>query len=379
MRFSTRSFGPRTAGFGTRKLSLLTPEAGYYQTVSRLVAIVSQFFPLSYGPAVFNLAALLAKLLVVNFLISSRLRNLVPSLSLRLLIAFLYIALPHSFETHANLTNVQWHLGLLTFLIIVAERIDTVGWRVFDYAMVALSAFSGPLCILLTPIAVVKFLNDRKRSTLVISAILTLGALVQIFSLLITERPSPQPLGANLGLGLKIIAGHLFISSFFGEQGHGFLVNRSLLNDATAVVINILGIAAVVYAFIISRIELRLLIVFSLMIVVAAMASPALTSDVPQWTVMWLPVGGSRYWLIPMFCLMLTVLYLAKEGEYKPVRVAAIAALIASLAGIAADWKYPPFEDLNFQEHAARFESASRGEEVVIPINPNWDMRLTKK
>ena len=53
--------------------------------------------------------------------------------------------------------------------------------------------------------------------------------------------------------------------------------------------------------------------------------------------------------------------------------------LFLSLVGIVADWKHPQFIDMRFAEHAASFEAALAGQEVVIPINPNWEMRLVKK
>jgi len=359
--------------------SLLTPEAGYYQTASRVVAILALVAPLAYGPLIFNLAAIGVKVLIVNFLVSTRLAVLIPSVSWRCLIAFVYLALPHSFETHANLTNVQWHLAFLCFLILVSTNGKTIAWRAFDIAAVLLSALSGPFCVLLTPIAAVKYLLDRKRPTLILTVVFALGTIIQLSALLTTERPSAQPLGADFGLGMKIIAGHLFIASILGERGLGFAIRYSLLNDVTATMINLAGFGLLIYAFIKSRAELRLLMVFSLMIVGAAMASPAITNEVPQWTQMWLPGGGVRYWLIPIFCFFVVLLYLAKNADHSLVRYTAILTLALSLVGIAGDWKYPRFTDLDFQGHAARFENARPGDEVAIPINPNWEMRLRKK
>ena len=61
------------------------------------------------------------------------------------------------------------------------------------------------------------------------------------------------------------------------------------------------------------------------------------------------------------------------------IRYLQFACLLLSLVGIIADWKHPRFEDMKFAEHAARFEEAPAGQEVVIPINPNWEMQLVKK
>ncbi len=360
--------------------SFLAPVAGYYQTISRLVAVVSQAFPLAYAPLIFNLAAIFCKILVVNFLLGSRLSNLIPSVAGRILIAFVYLALPHSNETHANLTNAQWHLALLSFLIIVAAPSEKKLWKIFDFAVVLISALSGPFCLLLLPIVAIKWIKTRENQTIILIVILALASLVQISSLLTTDRPSVQPLGASFGLFLKIVGGHLFLNSIVGDRAYSRFFNRSLWNDWTAILVNLIGFGLLAYAFIKSKLELRLLIIFSFMLVFSALAFPAITSDAPQWTMMWKPGIGSRYWLIPIFCCFAALLYLARNAEISFVRYASVALLVFSLFGIAADWKYPRFKDLEFQKYAAEFESAPAGVEVSIPINPEpWDMRLVKK
>jgi hypothetical protein len=94
---------------------------------------------------------------------------------------------------------------------------------------------------------------------------------------------------------------------------------------------------------------------------------------------MWLASVGSRYWLIPIFSFLVTLFYLAIKEKKPFVRYAAASLLVLSLTGIVLDWTYPPFKDLNFARYAEQFEKAPIGEEVVIPINPDWDMRLKKK
>lgn len=360
--------------------SFFTPEAGYYQTISRLVAVVSQAFPLGFAPLIFNLAAISCKILVVNFLLSSRLAQIVPSLAGRILIAFVYLALPHSNETHANLTNAQWHLALLSFLIVIAAPSEKTLWKIFDVAIILISALSGPFCLLLLPFAAIKWVKTRENWTIVLMAILAFASLIQLSSLLTTDRPTAQPLGASAGLFLKIIGGHLFLNTIIGDRVYSRLFSRPFWNEWTAVLVNLIGFGLLIYAFLKSNLELRLLIIFSFMIVFGALAFPAITSDVPQWTAMWKPGIGSRYWLIPIFCCFVSLLYLAKNAKVSRVRYFSIALLVLSLSGIAADWKYPRFKNLEFQRYVAEFESAPAGQEVSIPINPeSWEMRLVKK
>ena len=360
--------------------SFSAPVAGYYQTISRLVAVVSQAFPLGFAPLIFNLAAIFCKILVVNFLLSSRFSNLIPTLAGRMLVAFIYLALPHSNETHANLTNAQWHLALLSFLIIAAAPSDKTLWKIFDVAIILISALSGPFCLLLLPVAAIKWLKTRENWTLILMAILGLASVIQLSSLLTTDRPSAQPLGANFGLFLQIIGGHLFLNTIIGDRNYSRLFSRSLWNEWAAIPVNLLGFALLIYAFIKSNLELRLLIFFSFLIAFGALVSPAASSSMPQWISLAMPGTGSRYWLIPIFCCFLTLLYLAQNTKISVVRYACVALLFLSLSGIVTDWKYPRFTNFEFQKYAAEFENAPAGQEVVIPINPEpWDMRLVKK
>ena len=359
--------------------SIFTPEAGYFQTISRIVAAFSQFFPFEYAPSIFNFSAISAKLLVVFFLSSNRLERLLPDLPARLFAVFIYLALPHSYETHANLTNVQWHLALLSCLIITAVPSEKKVWKIFDYAVIAISAVSGPFCLLLFPVAVIKYWFEKDKRTLILLAILSIGCVIQGISLTVNERPTRAPLGASVKLFMKIVGGHWFAASLVGEKGLAWTLNKPFWKDGVSVIINLAGFGLLIYAFLKSKTELRLLLIFSALIVITALISPAAAGDVPQWSVMWFAPVGSRYWLIPIFSLFLAVFWLARNSPHKIMRHVSTGLLVISLIGIAADWKYQPYTDFEFQKYAARFNEAASGEEVLIPINPNWEMRLVKK
>ncbi|HEY8559627.1 MAG TPA: hypothetical protein VIL74_04425 [Pyrinomonadaceae bacterium] len=359
--------------------SVTTPEAGYLQTISRLTASFSQLFPLDYAPLIFNAVAVFVKLLVAQFILSNRTTAFLPALWMRLFAAFIYLALPHSYETHANLTNAQWHLALLSCLIIIGAPASTRAGKIFDFAVIFISALSGPFCLLLLPVALIKYYRDGDKWLLTLTIVLAAGSLIQGFSLLSADRPSKAPLGANINLFLRILGGHLFFSSIFGETGFRWTTNRSVWKDGVAVIINLCGLALVVYALIKANFELRLLITFSALIVAAALVSPAITNEKTQWEFMRYPPVGSRYWLIPIFCFLLLLFWTWRAAEYKFLRRLAAGLLLLAPIGIILDWRYPPFQDFDFPKHAAEFNAAQSGSEVVIPINPNWEMRLRKK
>ncbi|NET62611.1 MAG: hypothetical protein F6K47_42925 [Symploca sp. SIO2E6] len=100
--------------------SLFLPYAGYLTTIQRLGGAVSQIFPFLWAPLVFNLIAIIIQILPAILITSSRFSVLIPNRYSRLFLAFLYLALPNSIEIHANLTNTQWHLAIVAYLVVAA-------------------------------------------------------------------------------------------------------------------------------------------------------------------------------------------------------------------------------------------------------------------
>ena len=104
--------------FGIRCLLIPDELGGYFHSASRLSALVSLIFPFSLAPLVMNLCAIAIQILPGSIFLSSRFSNI--ALPKRLAIAFVYFALPNTYEVNANTTTIQWHLGLLAALLLVA-------------------------------------------------------------------------------------------------------------------------------------------------------------------------------------------------------------------------------------------------------------------
>lgn len=360
--------------------SLTTPEVGYLQTISRLTAIFSQIFPLAYAPLIFNIVAITTKVLIVQFILSKRMVNSLPTLWMRIVIAFLYLGIPHSYEVHANVTNMQWHLALLSCLIIIAVPATTKIWKVFDFTVIAISALSGPFCLFLLPIAFTKYYYRKNRWFLTLIVILAVGCLLQGGMLLSVERPIRAPLGANINLLLRILGGQIFVGAIFGEVGFAWTVSRPFWKDGITIIVNLLGLGLLLYGFVKSNLELRLLMLFAIMIMIGALVSPMATDSGSQWQALFNPITGTRYWFIPIFCFLATICWIAQNAPDKVVRGVGIVLLLASAIGIALDWRYPPYQDYSFQKYAFEFEGAASGTEVKIPINPpGWEVRLKKR
>jgi len=360
--------------------AFLLPEAGYFQTVSRGVAAFSLLFPLAWAPLVLNVSAIAVQAFNAFFITSDRMSSAVPSRLFRFGAAFIYLALPNSYETSANLTNTQWHLALTVLLIILAKPAEEIAWKIFDNAAVTLSALSGPLCLLLLPIAVIKYFYRRERRLLVVGSILLIGCVVQFSALITNERPSSEVLGASFFGAIRIIAGQVFISPLVGAKNYGLLRHTHLWTDVLASIIAAGGLVVFVLAFIWGKQELRLLIIFAVLVCATALINPAVTKVEPQWIAMETPLTASRYWMFPGLAFLASLLFLATNLRVGRLRYLFILPALMMIWGFVADWKQPRFKDLDFAAHAREFDVAKPGETVTIPINPEgWEMQLQKR
>lgn len=359
--------------------SLFLPHTGYLQTISRLTASLAQFFPLAFAPLIFNVLAIAIQILPVNFVISSRFAVLIPSLKTRLILGFLYLALPNSYEINANITNAQWHLALLACMVVLAAPSRLLIWRCFDVGVVVISALSGPFAILLTPIAAIRWWFQRQKWLFLILILLATGGLIQYLTIMQQTRVVAQ-LGASPKLFFKILAGQVFLSSLFGQTGYEWIMPKHSLYLPLTVLICGISLLALLYALFKAPLELRLFIIFAASIFVTALASPVVSMNSPQWESMWLPGVGGRYWFMPMLAFVTTLIWLLSVKKPYNFRRLAIVALAIMLSGIALDWTYPPFADFKFGEYANKFAAAPPGSKVIIPINPpNWKMELVKR
>jgi hypothetical protein len=361
--------------------SLFLPMNGYFQTTSRLIAALSQIFPFSIAPLIFNVVAIIIQILPVILIISSRFSPVMPNLNTRMFLSFIYLVLPNSGEIHANLTNAQWHLALLAFMVIVAEPSDRPLWRCFDIGVVLLSGLSGPFSLLLTPIAALRWWLRREKWLHILFLLTGTCAIIQTACLALNMHSSRSHmfLGATPKLFDRILSGQVFLGALIGQRGYEWFVSHYGLNSMFALIIAMIGLAVVINALLKTPIELRLFILFAILIFCSALIAPQVSDVVPQWQALSTPGWGVRYWFIPMLAFLTILVWMLGRLCSSMSRVFALLLLSIMAIGIILDWQYPPYTDFHFREYVHKFELSRRGEEVTIPINPpGWSMTLTK-
>lgn len=359
--------------------SLFTTEAGYYQTISRLVAAASLAVPLEYAPLVFNASAILIQVGVAMFIVSDRCKPLLEDVKARCLLALMYLLLPNAWEVFGNLTNSQWHLALLVCLIIVASEPRSNVGRVFDVAVATLAALSGPFCLLLLTVALIQTFRTKSRITLAITIVLAIGCVVQAYGLLTTTREVQSALGASVDLFFQIVGRHIVLGPLVGIRGFSRLQSWGLWGSIPAAAATIFGLIVAFYLFAKASVQVRLIMFYAAMICVTALAWPAVTLEPEQWSVIANNPTALRYWFVPGFAFYLSLIYLVFTERAKVTTYVSASLLFVCLYGVVRDFRIDPLKDLGFKARASEFENAPPGTVITIPINPDWKMELTKK
>jgi hypothetical protein len=359
---------------------LLIPQVGYLQTVPRLIGLLSLLFPFALAPLAMNLCALAVQILPVNLFLSSRFATV--SFKTRLLGSLLYLSLPNSFEVHANTANVQWHLALAGCLLLLSRVGGGRAWRFLDLTIMAFSVLSGPAGMLLVPVAALLCWKRRDARSCATLVLLLPGAILQTLLILLSHTRRPAPNGASLERLTGILGGQVFFSSVMGLGtsiqlffGH---VHSLLLIQAIAMLV---GLAITVYAFRYGPMELKLFIFYAALTLAVALIRPvaSFSGEFAQWQVLQIPGVANRYYFLPMLAFLASLTWMvANTATSKPARYAALAVMALLPYGICRDWRYKPFVDFDFQGFAAAFERAAPGKTLSIPINPDWQMVLTK-
>jgi len=354
---------------------LFEPLGGYLNTFPRLIGALAQAVPLSVAPLFSNLIAILVHALPVVFCLSARF-SAIANLPSRLLLSFLYLALPNNFEINATLTSAHWHLGLLMCMLLLAPPAVSLAWRCFDLVVVLLSSLTGPFVIMLCPLAAVVWGWKRRGSwTLTLLFTMTGCALVQATTLLRTGREAriPGTLGATPLLFAKIVASQVFAGAIMGRNAIPYRHSHAL----DAVVITVAGFAVFAYALLRGRWELKTFLIFAITMLAGALLSPLAAS--PKWPIL-MTAWGARYWFMPMLAFVCSLMWMAGAERPKPVRLVATAVLLLMSVGIVRAWRYAPLADLHFSEYVRQFSELPKGSTLTIPINPpGWSMTLVKR
>ena len=360
--------------------SVLIPYSGYLHLFPRLIAGLSLFLPLSFVPLFFNLAALAVQCLPAIYICTPRLENLGP-FRVRLLLAFLCFGITGVHEVWGNLTNSQWQIALLSFLILIASPPQSRLGNWFDRVALGIGALTGPYCVLLLPIAVIVAFYRRSSRTISQLAILGVGALAQTIALLIVGRPHLGKLGASFPLFCKLVVIRGFVPDLPASMRVARLLHLPVDSWIFSCCVVVAALAVTAWIFRHGSLEMRCALLFTALMLAASLASPVVVvGGAEQWPTMMMPGVGERYWFIPRLMLVVAVLWIATQRVSKWARAAGAAMMLAILISSAIHWHLVRAPGMYWDPYLHVFNALPVGAQLKIPINPPpWTLLLTKK
>ena len=366
--------------------ALLHTWSGYFQTFPRIAAAFALLLPLALVPLFFNLIAILVQALPISLLLCSR-SAAWGSLKFRAMLAGIYLVLPNTEQMSCGITESLWFLALCAFLVLVASAPTTAaGWS-FDIFILLLCGLTGPFCIFLLLISLCLAEKNRDRRHWALVGMLTVLSMAQAWALMhLASSGDPfdhrltglKVMGPTPALFARILASQIYLGTLLG--GNGFGANPGLVPTLVFTCIAIAGTALVVYCFVKASVEMKLFLAFASMPFAAALIS--CTGNLPPGIAVWslfAASGGIRYWFFPTLAFAWTILW-CFEVRRGTLRTVAAGLLCLMCVGVLRDLRHPAFRDVQFAEHAKRFEAAPVGSVVTIPENPEgWNAQLVKR
>jgi hypothetical protein len=362
--------------------SLVRPQDGYFQTVSRITADVSLAVPIERAPLIFAIGALLLQMTPFALLLSRRLQLLIPNYRTRLILATLYLLLPNTTELHGNITNGQWYLALAACLIVASDNDGSGFWNVCDLILLVLAGLSGPFALLLSPIALAQWFYTRQKQALRRLLVLVTTALLQAIAILFVShagRLAHVPV-VTIRLLSAVVLRQVLVSSLIGARGYLWLIgnvpNYIMLVSALGMFVSSL----VIYAVLKGPLGLRLFVAFAGLVLAVSFLSP--TGDFTTYSALKLlsrSTDGVRYWLIPISAVFACLVWDLSSSNHKLVKYLAGICLLVAVVGMVVDFQHPTYVDYNFSDRVRELEHLSPGQTLSFPINPpGWTMKLSK-
>lgn len=264
----------------------------------------------------------------MNLFLSSRFSGI--PIKTRLLGCFMYLAIPNAAEVHANITNGQWHLGLVACMVLLARPASSWGWRIFDGTVLVLTTVSNPLGALLVPVAAVMWWKRREKWSAYSLALLIPGALVAVLTNLLSHQRPVGTIGATFSRFAAIFGRQIFLSSLLGKSSQAWLLELSSLHLVEAIA-TVVGLAVLLYALRYGPIELKLFILFAYAVLALALLIPLVgTPDHPNWELMCgTAIDGERYYFLSMLAFLASLVWMAtNKTSARALRKFAVAVLL---------------------------------------------------
>lgn len=383
-----------------------------------IASLAVALVPLAKAPLLFNISAMCFQMLPLIIIMGGRLKKIIRSNLLAVLVCFIYIGFLNCTEIIGDVANLQWTLGITAFLVLISGPSRRLAWKIFDIAILVLAGLDGPNALLLLPVAIILWWRTKDELGRFYSAIskerthaehqaganrlkliairfkfsllsmanspgfatIVLGLLAAL-QLLMTfvishyHRIGAHPNADFLGFA-KIIVGQIFVGGVLSDKYTNILYNNHSLLYAALVA----GLALLLYCAIKGPLWLKVFILFGTLTMAIVLATIKATPLYDVWAALSMPTVGKRYWFFAICAWVASILWLSFDAKNKFMKALGIIMLGAlMIIGLPQGWRLPKSPDNDFAGHVRQFEALPKGTTYRFPINPGWYFDLTKK
>lgn len=360
--------------------SLLAPQNGYFQTISRLACGLGLLWGFENAPLIANITAISIRCFFILFILSNRMKFI--DIEYRILASCYFLLMPNISEGYVNVTNAHWYLAMYMMAIVLAEQPQGKLWKAHDITLFFIGGLSGPFIIFIAVCQAIKKVSQHGSPLKAIKqfdiydAIIGGCVLIQACAILLTSSSerSPAPLGASISLLARIVSYRIIGGTFLSND------TISILGQQPFYDILLTGVLAgtLLLLFLYQGWRVRSSMIFFLLILGCSLAKPMMSIDQPQWPIFLVAGAGERYFFttnFAFFCMLLLLISFIRRGKY-----IAITLFVCMIPLCASYFAIQPLVDFGYKGYITRFESTSSGVSVYIPINPpGWNMVLKKK
>lgn len=300
-------------------VNLLTPKQGYISLFNNVISGLAAVVPLRYSPFITTYSAFGIYLLIFILIILHDAKEFSSS-KIKIAASIVMLFSFPSHEVWLNSGCSQFILPIGTALILISP-LKNQKFFIISLLFSAVSAFTGPVSIFLSPFFILKAIKKRQARILTISVIYSLGAFVQFIVFLISRGPTR---GAHDIIPfLTIVLFRLFLVPFLGpfiSRDIAFTLRDSSASTFMLIIIGIAIILCCITYIVIKKrlLSALLLLISSLLIVVLSLYGSLTNSD--PWHYMDVYLGG-RYLYAPVVLLGIFIVLsiVAKDSNNKKV------------------------------------------------------------
>lgn len=360
--------------------TIFYPQNGYYQSISKITYGIALNFGIANSALISNSVAISIRCFFVAFLLSGRF--LFIPLAYRLMAVVYFLLMPNLTEGYVNITNAHWYLSLYLMAILLAEEPKTLSWRAHDFALMVVSALSGPFIVFIAPCLLIKRIYQRGSLINAIKGIngfdigFSIFFAIQFIAILVSSDGgrSTAPLGASFEMLSKIVSYRIILGSFLPNDAISYITNHNIL----CTTLFIIFILICFFALIRGSWRVKISVIFPVLMIGFALAKPMMSITNPQWPVFLLG-AGERYFFVTNFalaCFILLAISKAKKFSYPLLFVFAVLFVPISIY----NFTFKPMDDVGFKEDINKFSELKPGERMEVHVNPRgWTMTLIKQ